>query len=261
MESCKSSCLGTKNTLPILLILFTSLGTAQNRKQLQGKIVVGDASPAKVLILNLNTQQEVTSNSDGSFTILAQAQDTLDFASPNLDYVRKIINPTDYNQSGFSIVLTSKQIVLDEVEIVNNQSYNAVDLGILSKPAKSYTPAERRLKTAGDFKPIHLLGLLGGSLPVDPIINAINGKTKRLKKEIQLERNQSRLARFQTIYPQDALIQDLKMNPDEVNAFTYFVLNEEEFKTHIDSGDRNKLLFYLIEKYSAFKKINHPNEK
>lgn len=253
--------MGTKNTLPILLIFFTSLGTAQTRKQIQGKIFVHDASPAKVLILNLNTQQEVTSNPDGSFTILAQAQDTLDFASPNLDYVRKIIIETEYNQSRFSIVMTSKHIILDEVEIVNNQSYNAVDLGILTKPAKSYTPAERRLKTAGDFKPIHLLGLLGGSLPVDPIINAINGKTKRLKKEILLEQNYSRLARFQALYPQDALIQDLKMNADDVNAFTYFVLNEEEFKTKVDDGDRNKLLFYLIQKYSEFKNVNQSNEK
>lgn len=253
--------LGTKNTLPILLIFFSSLGTAQYRKLLQGKIVVGDASPANVLILNTNTQQEVSSNHDGSFIILAQTNDTLDFASPNLDYIRKIVKKSDFDHGDFSIVMTSKLIILDEVEILNNRSYNAVSLGILRQPAKSYTPAERRLKTAGDFKPIHLLGLLGGSLPVDPIINAINGKTKRLKKEIQLERNQSRLARFQAIFPQEELLQVLKMAPDDVNAFTYFILNEEEFKAKVDDGDRSKLLFYLIQKYNEFKKINHPNEK
>jgi hypothetical protein len=32
-----------------------------------------------------------------------------------------------------------------------------------------------------------LLGLLGGSMPLDPLINKINGRTKRLKKLVVLE--------------------------------------------------------------------------
>ena len=60
-------------------------------------------------------------------------------------------------------------------------------MGIIPYGQKKYTPAERKLKTAGDFKPIHLLGLLGGAFALDPIINKINGRTKKLKKEIKVE--------------------------------------------------------------------------
>jgi hypothetical protein len=49
---------------------------------------------------------------------------------------------------------------LDEVVIRRYNNINAVSLGIIPNQ-KSYTPAERKLRTAGDFKPIMLLGLMG----------------------------------------------------------------------------------------------------
>lgn len=249
--------MGTKITLPFLLIFFTSLGTAQTRKLIHGKILASDASPADVLILNLNTNQEVKCNLDGSFIILAQTKDIIDFASPNFNFARKTIDQSDYNQSKITVVMTSKPIILDEVEI---KTYNAVDLAILQKPAKNYTPAERRLQTAGDFKPIHLLAIIGGGMPLDPVFNAINGKTKRLKKEIKLEQSFNRLAQFQIFFPKEDLIKHLIIDPDKVVEFTYFVLDETEFKTLLDNRDKNKMLFYLIQKHTQFKNQNQSNE-
>lgn len=250
--------MGTKITLPFFMLFITTIGVAQVRKQIQGKIDVHNASASGVLILNLNTQQEVKSNADGSFLILAKTGDILDFASPNLDYTRKIIEEFEFNQNEFSIIMNAKPLVLDEVEI---KSYTAVGLGILQKPAKSYTPAERRLKTAGDFKPIHLLGLLGGSLQLDPIFNAINGKTKRLKKELKLEQSQKRLSLFQTLFPKEELIEQLKIDPDKLMDFTYSILDKKEFITLLDSHDKNKILFYLIQKHQLFKSKNKSDEK
>lgn len=249
--------MGTKITFSFFLIFFTSLGIAQSRKQLHGKIIVVDASPFNVLVLNLNTQQEVKSDLDGMFLILAQPDDVLLFSSQNLDYMRKIIEQTDLDQNTFIIKMTSKRIVLDEVEV---KSYNAVELGILQRPAKTYTTMERRLRTAGDFKPIHLLALIGGGMPLDPVFNAINGKTKRLKKEIKLEQNQKRLEQFQAFFPKQELIDQVNIYPEQVSEFTYFILDEEEFKTLIHGQDKNKMLFYLIQKYSEFKSKMISNE-
>jgi hypothetical protein len=74
---------------------------------------------------------------------------------------------------------------LDEVVIRRYNNINAVSLGLFSKPKIIY--ASRKLRTAGDFKPIMLLGLIS-SMPLDPLINKINGRTKRLKKEVILEK-------------------------------------------------------------------------
>ena len=253
--------MGTKITSSFLLIFFATIGIAQTRKQIQGKIIVADAKPSGVFIINLNTEEEVVSDKEGFFFINATVDDLLVFSAEHLSYMRKIIDEDEMQTARFSVEMTSRRLVLDEVEILNNNTYNAVDLGILQKPAKSYTPAERRLKTAGDFKPIHLLGLLGGSLQLDPIINAINGKTKRLKNEILLERNTKRLADFQAWFSEDELIQQLEINPHQVNEFCYFVLEEEEFIMLMDIRDKNKMLFYLIQKYSSFEKIKRNDDK
>lgn len=252
--------MGTKITLPFFLLFITTIGIAQTRKQIQGKIVVSNASASNVLILNLNTEQEVKSDRNGNFVILVQLDDVLLFSSENLNFFRKIIGETDFQLEKLEVEMTSKAFILEEVEIVDNKSYNAVDLGILQRPAKSYTPMERRLKTAGDFKPIHLLGLLGGSVQLDPIFNAINGKTKRLKKEILLERNIRKLENFRAFFPEKELVDDLKMNPDEVSEFTYSILDEKEFETLLENRDKSKMQFYLIEKYSQFKNKKKSNE-
>ena len=252
--------MGTKITLPFFLLFITTIGIAQTRKQIQGKIVVSNASASNVLVLNLNTEQEVKSDRNGNFVILVQLDDVLLFSSENLNFFRKLIDETDFQLEKLEVEMTSKALVLEEVEIVDNKSYNAVDLGILQRPAKSYTPMERRLKTAGDFKPIHLLGLLGGSVQLDPIFNAINGKTKRLKKEILLERNIRKLENFRAFFSEKELVEDLKMNSDEVSEFTYSILDEKEFETLLENRDKSKMQFYLIEKYSQFKNKKKSNE-
>lgn len=252
--------MGTKITLPFFILFITTIGIAQTRKQIQGKIVVSNASASNVLVLNLNTEQEVKSDRNGNFVILVQLDDVLLFSSENLNFFRKIIGETEFQLEKLEVEMTSKAFILEEVEIVDNKSYNAVDLGILQRPAKSYTPMERRLKTAGDFKPIHLLGLLGGSVQLDPIFNAINGKTKRLKKEILLERNIRKLENFRAFFPEKELVEDLKMNSDEVSEFTYSILDEKEFETLLENRDKSKMQFYLIEKYSQFKNKKKFNE-
>lgn len=252
--------MGTKITLPFFLLFITTIGIAQTRKQIQGKIVVSNASASNVLILNLNTEQEVKSDRNGNFVILVQLDDVLLFSSENLNFFRKLIGETEFQLEKLEVEMTSKAFILEEVEIVDNKSYNAVDLGILQRPAKSYTPMESRLKTAGDFKPIHLLGLLGGSLQLDPIFNAINGKTKRLKKEILLERNIRKLENFRAFFPEKELVENLKMNSDDVSEFTYSILDEKEFETLLENRDKSKMQFYLIEKYSQFKNKKKSNE-
>ena len=86
---------------------------AQTRKQLQGIIVVANANPVKVMILNLNTEQEVKSDSQGAFTILAAENDILAFSSENLDFTRKIIEKSEFDQQKIVVSMTAKRIVLN----------------------------------------------------------------------------------------------------------------------------------------------------
>jgi len=53
---------------------------------------------------------------------------------------------------------------------------------------KPLTLNEKRVLTAGTFKPIDLLKIIAGGMPLYPVINAISGRTKRLQKIIVVER-------------------------------------------------------------------------
>ena len=79
--------------------------------------------------------------------------------------------------------MTSKITQLDEVK-VQKSNIDAVSLGILTKPGKVYTPAERRLKTAtGLYASANAGTMMGGSVGLDPLINWISGRTALLKSE------------------------------------------------------------------------------
>ena len=162
----------------------------QSRKHFTEKISVASGNVEGVTIVNLVNEKSTISDSNGEFYILAKAQDLLVFSSVNLEYHRKIIEQEDLKSELIIIKMISKTTELKEVIVNNNPELNAVSLGISPKGIKHRTPMERKLYTAGDFKPIHLLGILGGSLAVDPILNAINGRTAMIKKEIEVEKKE-----------------------------------------------------------------------
>ena len=109
--------------------------------------------------------------------------------------------------------------------------------GILSSPAKKYTKAERHLKTAGDFKPNLLvgLGILGGALPIDPIINAISGRTKMLKKEVLVEREESLLATLKELFADEyqCYTKELSIAPDHIKGFQLYAVQDHKYEESI----------------------------
>ena len=201
---------------------------SQNEKILNGKIVVKDATPQGVHIINLMNEKETISDTKGAFSILAKPDDLLVFSANHLDFMRKMIETNDINSAILVIEMTSKINQLDEVVVIDYSHLNAESLGI-TNGVKTYTPAERKLKTAGDFKPIHLLNILGGSLDVDPILNAINGRTKRLKEEIKIEKKEMYLSKLEDLYEAGFYTEKLKIHTDYVNGFKYYILEDARY--------------------------------
>lgn len=173
-----------------VLGLFCQLifGQATGEKLLHGKIMVDSGVVGGVTIINLVNEKSTVSDSSGNFFILAKAEDLLVFSAINLEYYRRIIEEEDIKPAILAIQMVSKTTELEEVIVNKPPEINAVALGISPKGIKHRTQMERKLYTAGDFKPIDLLGLLGGSLDVDAILNSINGRTAMTKKLIQLEK-------------------------------------------------------------------------
>ncbi|MFY0483258.1 hypothetical protein ACI6PS_11695 [Flavobacterium sp. PLA-1-15] len=217
---------------------------SQNEKLLHGLIVIKDATPQGVHVINLMNEKETVSDSKGVFSILAKPDDLLVFSANHLDYMRKIIEPSDYDSAQIRVEMTSKINELDEVEVRNYSHLNAENLGI-TNGVKTYTPAERKLQTAGDFKPIHLLQILGGSMPFDPVLNAINGRTKRLKEQIRIEQKEQYLSKLDELYETDFYIKKLKINADYVDGFKYYLLEDDAFVTLLEKSNETQISFSM----------------
>ena len=209
----------------IMALLVPSLLFAQERKVLRGRVTAGNIIIKGREVINLSSQGETKTDSLGNFYIKAAVSDTLQIRS-SISYLGRIIV-----KEGDFITIIAVDLGSFELEevVIDRYNVNAESLGLVPEDQKQYTPAERRLKTAGDFKPIHLLGILGGSLPVDPIINAINGRTKRLKKEVEIERKEFLMAKINGIYTYDEITKEFNIPEEYVSGFIYYVVEDSEF--------------------------------
>lgn len=145
---------------------------------------------------------------------------------------------------------------LDEVFINSKSEFNALSLGIIQKEIKPLTQYERRLYTAGDFKPIHLLSILGGSLEVDPIINAISGRTKRLKKYIQYEKKESNLIYLEDHF-KEYMLNNLNIEKQLVGRFSNYLIENENLQGLIDRKDNGSLYFFIGDEWFKFKRLQN----
>jgi len=237
--------------LVVTLFVFYYHTVVSQEKILHGKIIA-ETTVDGINIVNLVNEESAISNSKGEFHIRVKEGDLLIFSAINFEYKLKIIDHDDMIPGSVLIEMIPKVTQIDEVVITKNKSLDVVAMGILDRPAKQYTPAQRKLRTAGDFKPIQLLGLLGGQLPIDPIINAVNGKTKRLKKEINVEQREILLKQLDDLLDDDYYIQTLKIPAKYIKGFKFLVIEDEELVEIIKQNNKTHLslrLIQLAEKY------------
>jgi hypothetical protein len=238
----------------LLLLCQISFGQTLDEKLLQGKIRVDSVGANGINILNLTNGKTTQTNNSGEFFILAKANDILVFTAVNLKKYRKTISFSDFELGKLSIILEPKITELKEV-IVNKNEINALSLGVVTKDPVKYSPAERRLRTAGDFKPIELLQLLGGSMPLDPLINKINGRTKRLKKLVVLEKKENFIKLISELYNQEYFTVQLGIASDYVNGFKYFIVENENFLKVLESKNEERTSFFMVALAQEYKDI------
>ncbi|MFV8440852.1 hypothetical protein [Flavobacterium sp. LB2P44] len=186
---------------------------------------------------------------------MAKANDVLLLTDVNLKPYRKIVSSNDFKLEVLLIQMVSKATELNEVIVNTHPAINAKNLGVISKNQKKFTLYERRLATAGDFKPIMLLSLLGGSMPLDPLINKINGRTKRLKKLVVLEKKEKYIKLISELYGQEYFTDKLGIARDYVSDFKYFIVENENFLKILESRNEQRISFFMVALAQEYKAI------
>lgn len=229
-----------------LLICSPGLLFAQEpgRKLLNGKVMANSSELSGINVVNLQADLANVTQNGGYFEIPARAGDTLMFSAVQFKALKVVVKKSDMDNGIFFVKMDILQRQLDEVKINEYKNINAVSMGILSKPAKKYTPAEAKLSAAGEFHWYSPLLIPLGGMSVDGLLNSINGRTAMLKKELVVEGKEFQLKKISEQFEEVYFTETLKIPADYVKGFHYYLVENREFVNAMK--DRNKTMATFV---------------
>lgn len=228
----------------LFLFLMCSITLLAQEKVLQGTVVAFGSNLKDINVVNLVNEKSAITNENGQFEISAKVGDLIILSSEFFEYKRRLISEEDWKAGKFSVEMIGKPQQIEEV-VITEYKMDAVKAGILSKPAKQYTPAERRLYTATTGS---------GIIPVSAIINAITGRTAMIKKEIEIEKQEYAQTQLENLFEDSYLIENFKIPEDKIPGFKYYAVEDDSLRSllKLKNKERVKLqLIQLSEKYLA----------
>ncbi|RXR23965.1 carboxypeptidase-like regulatory domain-containing protein [Flavobacterium stagni] len=213
---------------------------------------------ANINVSNIVTNATVMTNETGRFRIPVQLNEALKISAVGYEEQFVKIDEALYKKKQLVVKLRAAVYNLDEVRVVK---LDAQKMGIIDYKPKHYTPAERKLRTAGQFSPWQILMIPLGGMPLDPMINAITGRTAMLKKELEVERKELALAALTTKLDSLYFADQLHLAPDQVKAFQYYAVENAEVRALVKSDNLIPLKFKLSQLLVEFLKPKESDEK
>lgn len=219
----------------LLLFLFGGLKTvyAQTEEfsRVSGLVTTQNGKGMEDVQINNTTQRRYTlTNEAGVFYTGVKLGDTLKFSYVGYTEVVFVIKKENIQQGALEIVMLPFTEELEEV-VVEQQTVDEVSLGIVTSKKKIWTKKERELYGASHIERWDsLIYSAGIRMPLDPLINLISGRTKRLKKELKMDVSQRNVELlYEKFYVY--LTATLKMPEDKIMEFMYYL-------TDIDKGSQ-----------------------
>jgi hypothetical protein len=228
----------TKYFAVLLLFLFQNLFS---QSVLKGK-VISEVNPDGIMVVNFTTKVSTITSDGGFFSILASSGDVLIITSKNIEGVQLRLDANSFNREILNIVVKAKTNELAEVQI---KSISAKSLGVVPNNVKEYTPAERKLRTAEQFKWYSPLLIPFGGMSVDGLINQISGRTNQLKKELSVEKKELLLSRLDEMYEEQFYVETLQIPQEYIKGFQIFALDDAKFVEAVKSKNRTLVTFLM----------------
>ncbi len=231
-----------KTILHILLILFSQFVISQNDSIIKGKIIVETDDNDGITIVNISNKTNTISGKGGYFKIKAKVNDTIMFSAIHLVGKKHIISKKDFGKDLLFIKLDIYTRHIKEIMVTNADDITAESLGLAPKGQKKYTPAERRLKTAGDFN-----GQFGlnTAFSIDPLLNAISGRTKQLKAELEVERKEFLQYKINANFDSEYIMNQLHIPEEYVQGFVFYIVEDEELKAAAKAKNKTLISFRM----------------
>ncbi len=231
--------------LPLLFLLFFSFSVFSQEKIAKGKVII-NAALHNVKVENINREISVRTDENGGFSIIASEGEVLVFSGLNIN--RKVFFlKKEHFENPFEIDLKTTDIEIEEVEVGKQ-----IDLGF---GGKKLTPAERRLQTATDTNLQYSVIIPTLRFSIDPLLNRMSGKTKRLKKLLEMEQQERMFLELDYYFDEDFYVHSLGLKPENINDFKYFLIEDFKFQNVLKHGNENNIIIETIKMYESYQKI------
>lgn len=242
-----------------LLLLCGVIKASAQTVEINGKITATDEVDG-IHIINKTASKFSISSSSGAFTILAKLNDTILFSGISYQPKEIVVTKLIIGSQQMFVYLDELVTALDEVVVgkvltgdlmfdINNAELkpdlNFYDLGIPGYTGKLKTQSERRLHEATSG---------GGLIPIVPIINAISGRTKRLKEFVKLEKMDSCLDKVKSDFS-GLFFSTHELDEEHRVEFFYFCQDDPEFENLCKVKNDMSILMFLETKLKAYKVI------
>lgn len=228
----------------------------QDRSVFNGKVVSNTSDLEGIYVINAQTEETVTTDNSGSFSILAKADDVLVFSSISFKEKRVLLKKEDFSNLNFTVNLTMVMYQLQEVVVKRYDNINAQSLGITPMGQKKYTAAERKLQTATALNATANGGTMaGGSFSADPLLNFFSGRTAMLKKEVAVEKKEFFMRLLENMFSLEHFIDRLKIPAEYVKGFEYYAIENDKFTVILNSKNKTSTEFLLGELAVKYKEM------
>lgn len=250
-----------------LLFVFTASGQQPNvsvmAKEIQGRTVENDLGIPDVHILNLSAKTATITNEDGVFRMEVSLGDTLMISAVRYKRMLWVISPEAMEAGEIEISLQPFVNELDEVvvspyaltgdlakdlsRVPENKTPTSYSLNLPNATARKYTPTENRLHEATTG---------GGIVPLNPLLNAITGRTKRLKKQLAVENRFAKLMEIRQPFADSVFTDQLGIPQERLSDYLYFCEVDSLFNDVAYSGDQLKIWAFFRRKGEEYRKNN-----
>ncbi len=241
---------------------------------MKGKVTAGSGEVTGVTIQNLTSRRATITDFEGNFAIRANTGDTLVFSA--VQFKRKIVPVTETLFATSFVVVPLEEFVnklkevvvqpfglsgdidrdINDLQLQNEVS--AVALGLPNAGKAHPTQSERLLAEAKGGTWSLGAGAVGAGtgIPINPIINAITGRTKKLKNRVKVDRTYARTQNVRREVTDSIFEVEFKIPKTKVADFMYFCEIDEEFQLLLAQGDGLKLWGYLLDRSKLYRQNN-----
>ena len=247
----------------LLCLVVVCSGYAQNQKLLRASVSGEDIQLSDISVQNLTKKTGGVTNSFGDFEILVSKGDTLRLTSVQIKPKVIVVDASIYAATRLRIPLEPFVNELDEVTVkpyglsralsgdLNRikvaDPLDAKSLGLPNANAPELTQSERLLYEATS-------GV--GFIALNPLLNALTGRTKMLKNRIALEAKNTAIDRVVKRYEKPLFEDYLNLQPSQILRFLYFCESDSIYNQLVELRDELKFLEFMKKKSDEFKIID-----